>query len=491
MRLRDLLRSRLALRIYLVGLAQFAVISAGFFTLMLVDGPRIRAPHDDGPRFIAGLVTRALGDRAALDALLATADDLGTTVTVLDENDTIVVTNADPGTPRCLHHGNGPPSGPPPHLPGLPPLKWLRDGGPPPCRVTPLRLADGRPGKIEIVSPGHFPPPPPLSGWRVIAVVLVVVGVSSWLLARTLTKPLGRLSSAAQALGKGDLKARAALPNRDELGDVSRAFDEMAERVAELLRAEKELLANVSHELRTPLARIRMALALASESEGDAAALRESITDITGDLDELERLITDILTAARLALDDVSAPAGVPPLRRQWLDTGDMLAHAASRFRASHPKRTLDVKLSDDLPPVDGDPVLLRRVVDNLLENAHKYTTRAEAPIALVAKGQGDDVVIEVIDKGIGIAAADLPRVFRPFFRADRSRTRATGGLGLGLALSKRIVDAHGGRIELTSAPNEGTCARVILPVTHGRDHESDEAVPSDPESETHREIIV
>ena len=124
------------------------------------------------------------------------------------------------------------------------------------------------------------------------------------------------------------------------------------------------------------------------------------------------------------------------------------------------------MSVPDDLPPIDGDPVLLRRVVDNLLENAHKYTTLAAEPIELAAHESGGDVVIDVIDKGIGIAAEDLPRVFRPFFRADKSRTRATGGLGLGLALSKRIVDAHGGRIELTSEPNKGTRARVSLPKT-------------------------
>jgi signal transduction histidine kinase len=108
----------------------------------------------------------------------------------------------------------------------------------------------------------------------IIAFVLIVVGVSSWFLARTLTRPLRALSRAAQDFGTGSLDARAGLASRDELGDVSRAFDEMAERVASLLRAERELLANVSHELRSPLARVRMALALAAE--GNAEMARES-----------------------------------------------------------------------------------------------------------------------------------------------------------------------------------------------------------------------
>jgi signal transduction histidine kinase len=323
----------------------------------------------------------------------------------------------------------------------------------------PVRFPTGE-GRLVFAPPG--PPPPPAFGTRIVPLVLIVVAVSSLLLARSLTRPLQKLSSAARAFGSGDLGARVALARSDELGDVSRSFDEMAERVTELLRAEKELIANVSHELRTPLARIRVAMDLATE--GDAEVAKASLADIAEDLDELERLIADVLTAARLDLGDGSAPAGTPPLRRERVDVHELLDHAASRFRTAHADRPLDVRLEDDLPSVDGDPVLLRRVVDNLLENAHKYTEQRAEPIALVARADGD-VEIEIIDHGVGISAADLPQVFRPFFRADRSRTRATGGLGLGLALTKRIVDAHGGSIELTSAPGLGTRAVVRLPV--------------------------
>jgi signal transduction histidine kinase len=115
---------------------------------------------------------------------------------------------------------------------------------------------------------------------------------------------------------------------------------------------------------------------------------------------------------------------------------------------------------------LDGDPVLLRRVIDNLLENARKYSDAADA-VELHATS-GNELSIEVVDRGIGIAAADLPLLFRPFFRADKSRTRATGGLGLGLALAKRIVDAHGGTITIESVVDEGTRVRVRLPVASG-----------------------
>jgi signal transduction histidine kinase len=303
--------------------------------------------------------------------------------------------------------------------------------------------------------------PSSVAGLSIIAFVLAVVGVSTWFLARSLTRPLRRLSRAATEFGSGKLDARAAWSSRDELGDVSRAFDEMAERVTSLLRAERELLANVSHELRTPLARVRMALALASEGNADQA--RESFVDISEDIDELERLVSDILTAARLDLGS-SVAAGIPPLRREKIDPAELLAHAASRFRAAHPDRELRVDATASLPPVEGDPVLLRRAIDNLLENAHVYSDGAADPVALIARERELGLEIEIVDRGIGIAPADLARVFTPFFRADRSRTRATGGLGLGLTLTKRIVDAHGGRLELTSAPGDGTTARVWLP---------------------------
>jgi two-component system OmpR family sensor kinase len=381
-----------------------------------------------------------------------------------------------PGVPhQVMPPPPGPPHDrmPPPEgmgLPGSPPPGERASGDGPRMRsetlVAPLRFPDGREGRLEMQVPGR--PPLPVRP-SIIAFVLLVVGVSSWLLARALTRPLQQLSGAARAFGDGNLTARAALARKDELGEVGREFDQMAERVTDLLRAEKELLANVSHELRTPLARIRVALDLAAE--GDAEVARDALRDIGGDLDELERLISDVLAAARLELstDLAGAPgsagrgvAGNLPLRRARLEAAQLVDQAAQRFRARQPQRKLVVDSDAVLPPLDGDAVLLRRVLDNLLENAARYSD-ADEPVRLEAHG-GDAVTFVVADRGVGISAEDLPRVFRPFYRVDKSRSRATGGLGLGLALVKRIVEAHGGHIELESAPGQGTRARVRLP---------------------------
>lgn len=331
-----------------------------------------------------------------------------------------------------------------------------------------LSFPTGEVGHIEFRRT-HPTPLSPLSPW-VIGFVLLVVAASSLLLARSLVRPLRKLATTARVLGDGDFTARAEIDRRDELGDVARAFDDMADHVADLLNAEKELVANVSHELRTPLARIRVALDIASE--GDATVVQESLHDITDDLAELERLVTDVVTAARLDLA-TNTPRGIPPLRKEQVLLDGLLSQAASRFRTAYPDRPLEVRCADDVPSVEGDPVLLRRVVDNLLDNAHKYTEEPTSAVELSATREGSEALIEVRDRGAGIAAQDLSGVFRPFFRVDRSRTRATGGLGLGLALVKRIVDAHQGSISLQSEPGEGTVAVVRLPASQDRENES------------------
>jgi signal transduction histidine kinase len=127
----------------------------------------------------------------------------------------------------------------------------------------------------------------------------------------------------------------------------------------------------------------------------------------------------------------------------------------------------LAIDAADDSPPthVLGDAVLLRRALENLLENAHTYTVEAAAPLTVRLRQDGDDAIVAIIDRGICISEVDLRDVFRPFFRADRSRARRTGGLGLGLALTKRIVEAHRGTVTIASELGRGTTATIRLPM--------------------------
>jgi signal transduction histidine kinase len=457
-------RSRLVLRIYLAGLAQIGAVVLGFALLAEI---RRRSDGEAAQRARASVeaVVAGLGDAAAVARELSRIErDEGAIVTVTDDAGRVLASNRREGEgPPLPAHGH-----PPVPTPGFEMSKALLGpppGHPMPALIMPVRLPDGSVGRAvyTLRSAGHTS----RHALGIVALVLVVVGVASLLTARSLARPLARLSCVARAFGAGQLDARVAMTRSDEIGDVASAFDEMADRLTTLIRAEKELLANVSHELRTPLARIRVALDLASE--GDAATAREALGEIAEDLAELERLIGDVLTTARLDLGGDARPGGVPPLRAEAIDLAELLERAASRFRSAHPGRPLVVALAPDLPAVLGDPILLRRAVDNLLENAHRYGRGADDAVELTAERrpsvQGEEgAAIEVRDHGIGIAPEDLPHVFQPFFRTDRSRARATGGLGLGLALARRIVEAHHGTIALESALDEGTRARVELP---------------------------
>ncbi|MDF2693209.1 MAG: periplasmic sensor signal transduction histidine kinase, partial [Labilithrix sp.] len=230
----------------------------------------------------------------------------------------------------------------------------------------------------------------------------------------------------------------------------------------DLLRLEMELLANISHELRTPLTRIRLALEFADD--GDVAVARESRKDIAEDLDELERIIADVLVSARLQLADGTNPLGISPLRLERVALADIVSRSVARFLSAHPTRSL---VFDEVPlehELHADPVQLRRAIDNLLANAHKYTEDPETPLTLGYEGDARSLRLRIIDRGIGISEEDQRHLFTPFFRVDRSRSRATGGLGLGLVLVRRILEAHGGTVRLDSRLGQGTVATIELP---------------------------
>lgn len=293
-----------------------------------------------------------------------------------------------------------------------------------------------------------------------MSVVIAILMATSLVAARYLTQPLMRLADAARRFGDGNLAVRAGIRRRDEVGAVAQSFDEMAERIERLVRAQRELLANVSHELRTPLARIQVSLDLA---EDDPELARESLHDITEELNELRTLISDVLMLARLEGGSAAA-SGLPPLKLEPTSLGELCEKAAGKFRVRFPMRELATRVGT-LPVCEVDPVLLRRAIDNLLENAAKYSPRDTA-IELDASAGSDGVQIIVRDRGEGITAEDLPFVFDPFFRADRVRTKkGPGGVGLGLSLVRRIVEAHGGTIALAPAEDRGTRATIRLPV--------------------------
>jgi len=328
------------------------------------------------------------------------------------------------------------------------------------------------------------------------AMILVLVGLASVWFSRRMARPLDQLAVAARRFGSGDTAARANLTRDDEVGDVGRAFDEMADRTASVLHSQRQLMGDVSHELRTPLARIRVALELAAE---DPIAATDVLADVGADLDEIDQLIGDILTTARLDgdhvridRDDVLADVGADldeidqligdilttarldgdhvRIDREATAVSELVDRASRRFAARHPGRMLDRVDDTSRSERDGDraiqcdPVLLRRALDNLLDNAAKYSD-AGTPVVLAVQPNGTTIAFEIVDRGIGMSPSELDRAFTPFWRADGSRTRKTGGVGLGLALARRIARAHGGDVTLASHPGQGTTARLEVPL--------------------------
>lgn len=432
--------SKLVLRIYFFGLVQFAIVMVAMFVI-LVFSQRPPLPYVSMLDFAAETVAESGGEREQVASIVARMrSTLGCSVAIYDENDRLVA--HDPRTPAPERRSE------------------VTVEAPDLLRRVPLR--DGRQWHLVFLKAPPVSTPPVLWAW--MAVVIVGVGVFSLFIARSLVRPLTRLATAAREFGAGKLDARLHMERSDELGQVAEAFDGMADRVTNALRVEKELLANVSHELRTPLQRIHIAVELAAE--GDADTARESLREIAEDLSELERIVQDVLTATRLSLQEGGGSSSAsPPVRREPLEIRALIDKAATRFRMTHPGRSLRVEVADDIPTLSADPVLVRRVIDNLLDNADKYTEDLESEIGVVAGKRAGVVTIEVRDQGIGISPQDLPRLFEPFFRADRSRAKTTRGLGLGLALARRIIEAHGGSIRVESVLGSGTTVRVELPV--------------------------
>ena len=279
-------------------------------------------------------------------------------------------------------------------------------------------------------------------------------------LARSIARPIEQLRGLARQLGEGNLAVRANSARRDEIGDLARTFDTMAEQIRRLRAAERELLGDVSHELRTPLARMRVVLELATDADRERA--RGYLAEITTDLGELEQLVDDIIVAAQLDPESARWEHARPPLRRVRTAIGEPVEAAIARFSARWPARELAYVPDGEAAIVDGDPVLLRRVLDNLLDNARKYS---DDPIEIQIQPGPDAVRVEVIDRGIGIAIEDQARMFSAFFRVDRSRTRSSGGVGLGLVLARRIIEAHGGTLEFSSELDRGSRFWFTLPL--------------------------
>ena len=269
----------------------------------------------------------------------------------------------------------------------------------------------------------------------VLGGIALAVALAAFPLARRITRRLERLQAGVESLGSGDLTARVAVKGRDEVSKLAASFNRAAERIEDLVKAHKLLLANASHELRTPLTRLRMGIELAAAPIEPA---RKAALEV--DIAELDRLIDEILLASRL-----DAIAGL-----EVEETVDLLALAAEEC-ARYPGCALD----GTPVAVRGDPTLLRRLLRNLIENAQRHGT---PPVEVRVDRRDRNVEIAVADHGPGVPATDRDRVFEPFLRTAAS---GAAGAGLGLALVRQIASRHGGAV--TCAPTPARASRFVV----------------------------
>jgi signal transduction histidine kinase len=298
-----------------------------------------------------------------------------------------------------------------------------------------------------------------------LGAVLLILGLSRRILA-----PVEALTAAARQMEAGDLSQRVEITSNDEIGDLARAFNSMADGLARLEELRRQVVTDVAHELRTPLTNIR----------GYLKALQDGVVEPESHV--IDSLYEEAVLLNHLVndLQDLSlAEAGQLRLERQPVALADVVDRAVEvlRPRAEAEEVALQVDLPEDLPLVDIDPRRVGQVLRNLLDNGLTHTPPGgEIGIAAHAacpergrdvRGRRDDEWIEVSvrDTGAGIAAEDLPHVFNRFYRADKSRSRATGGAGLGLSIAKRLIEAHGGRIGVESEIGRGTRFTFTLPV--------------------------
>jgi len=288
-----------------------------------------------------------------------------------------------------------------------------------------------------------------------LVAIIVMLAIS-----HRIIQPVERLTAAAHQMEKGDLSARVNVKSSDEIGQLARAFNAMADGLARQEQLRRNMVSDVAHELRTPLTNIR----------GYLEAAQDGVMPLDAAL--VDNLHEEAMLLNRLA-DDLQelalAEAGQLRLERQPVDIGEMAQAAAEAVRPQVDARGLQLSLDmpPDLPLVEADAHRVAQVLRNLLNNAMDFAPRGEQ-ITIAARREDTFVLTEVHDTGPGIAPEHLPYVFERFYRADKSRARTTGGAGLGLAIVKQLIEAQGGRVWVNSTLGAGSAFGFALPISGG-----------------------
>ncbi len=288
-------------------------------------------------------------------------------------------------------------------------------------------------------------------------VAIAVALILTFILSRRILSPMKDLSQAAGKLGKGDFSQRVTVGDKGEIGELAESFNTMAGDLEHNEHLRRNMVADVAHELRTPL----------SNLSGYLEAIRDGV--VKPDEDIIRSLSEESATLSRL-VDDLQelslAESGELKLTLQSEDISRLIKETveAAGAKASAGKIKLGSEVAAGLPAVVIDSHRIRQVLNNLIQNAISHTGE-KGTITVTAEQRVKDIAVSVTDTGEGISAADLPNIFERFYRVDKSRTRSTGGSGLGLTIAKRLVEAHGGKISVKSEPGKGSTFIFTLPV--------------------------
>ncbi len=302
---------------------------------------------------------------------------------------------------------------------------------------------------------------PPFFTNRLIFQILAVVltgGLVCYALAVYLTSPISKLRLATQKIAQGDLQTRVGKKvgkRHDELSDLAKDFDEMAERIEALVTAEKRLTQDISHELRSPLARLNVALELARAKSNDET--KSLIERIELESNRLNEMLSRLLTLSKLE----SGSGDFEKMEVNLTKLFDQVVSDAN-FEAEAKGKSVKV-LHRDAVKVFGNESLLRSAIENVLRNAVKYT-KDNTGVEVALEKNGKTVIVSVKDYGSGVPDDELEKLFKPFYRLQTARDRKTGGIGLGLAIAERAVNVHSGKIKARNT-SDGLYVEIELPM--------------------------
>jgi len=296
----------------------------------------------------------------------------------------------------------------------------------------------------------------PGTQFAVLTIAILAAAVMSLLLARYVASPIVRLQKASRALAAGALDTRVGAPSTrrgDEVGTLARDFDAMAERIQELVTSKETLLRDVSHEFRSPLARIRMALALAERRAGEAS--RPDLARIERETERLDKLVGQVMTLTRLRTTD--SP------RHDFVRLDTLVGEVVDDARFEYPDATLEFT-GKSAVSLRGDADGLKSAVENVVRNAMIYGDRSK-PVEVRVDDGGVAATVRVLDRGPGVPETELERIFEPFYRTDKSRDHRQDGQGIGLAITARVTEVHGGKVTARNRAEGGLEIAIELPL--------------------------